>query len=88
MCVANLLVANPLTSGRAIASHLLALRVTDLIRNAGLRWGGIDRSNPSLLLTLGPEAGIHPAMSYSHLARRISGRTRRLSAGVWDIRIG
>jgi hypothetical protein len=43
MRIANLLVANPLTSGRAIASHLLSLRVTDLIRNAGLRWGGIDR---------------------------------------------
>jgi hypothetical protein len=89
MRVTNLLVTDPLTSGRKIAaSHLLALRVTYLIFNARLRWGGIDRSNPSLLLTLGPEAGIHPAMSYSHLARRISGRTRRLSAGVWDIRIG
>jgi len=41
----------------------------------------------TLLLTLGPEAGIHPAMSNSHLARRISSRARRLSAGVWDMRI-
>jgi hypothetical protein len=40
-----------------------------------------------LLLTLGPGAGIHPAMSYSHLARRIFVRARRLSAGVWDMRI-
>ena len=37
MRVANLLVADPLTGGRTIASHLLASRVTDLIRNAGLR---------------------------------------------------
>jgi hypothetical protein len=35
--VANLPAADPLTSGRALASHLLALRVTDLIRNAWLR---------------------------------------------------
>jgi len=42
----------------------------------------------SISLTLGPKAGIHPAMSHSHLARRIAGRTRRLSAGVWDMRIG
>ena len=28
------------------------------------------------------------AMNYSHRARRISVRTRRLSAGAWDMRIG
>jgi hypothetical protein len=38
-------------------------------------------------LTLGLEAGIYLAMSYSHFARRISVRARRLSAGVWDMRI-
>jgi hypothetical protein len=44
MRITNLLVADPLTSGRTIARrHLLPLRVTDLIRDAGLRWGGIDR---------------------------------------------
>jgi len=43
--------------------------------------------NPSLLLTLGPRVGIRLVMNYSHLARRISGRARRLSAGVWDMRI-
>jgi len=44
MRVTNLLVTDPLTSGRKIAaSHLLALRVTYLIFNARLRWGGIDR---------------------------------------------
>ena len=35
--VANLLAADPLAGGRAIAGNLLTLRVTDLIRNAGLR---------------------------------------------------
>jgi hypothetical protein len=35
--VANLLAADPLTGGGAIASYLLTLPVTDLIRNAGLR---------------------------------------------------
>jgi hypothetical protein len=44
MRVTNLLVADPLTGGRTIAArHLLPLRMTDLIRNAALRWGGIDR---------------------------------------------
>ena len=37
MRVADLPVADPLTDGRTIAtSHLLALRVTDLTRNAGV----------------------------------------------------
>jgi hypothetical protein len=44
MRIADLLVADPLTRGRTIAaSHLLPLRMTYLIRHAGLRWGGIDR---------------------------------------------
>ena len=44
MRIADLLVADPLTSGRTIAaSHLLPLRVTNLIRDAGLRWSGVDR---------------------------------------------
>jgi hypothetical protein len=44
MRIANLLPSDPLTSGRTIASgHPLRLRVTDLIRNARLRRGGIDR---------------------------------------------
>jgi hypothetical protein len=40
-----------------------------------------------ILLTLGLAAGIHLAMSYSHLPRRIFARARRLSAGVWDMRM-
>jgi hypothetical protein len=47
MRVTNLLVADPLTGGRTIAArHPLPLRVTDLICNAGLRWGGVDRRGP------------------------------------------
>jgi len=38
-------------------------------------------------LTLGLGGGIHPAMSISHLARRICARTRRLSTGAWDMRM-
>jgi hypothetical protein len=46
MRVTNLLVADPLTGGRTIAArHPLPLWVTDLIRNAGLRWGGVDRGS-------------------------------------------
>jgi hypothetical protein len=48
---------------------------------------GFGQEPTSLLLTLGLEAGIYLAMSYSHFARRISVRARRLSAGVWDMRI-
>jgi hypothetical protein len=39
------------------------------------------------LLTLGLGAGIHLAMDYSHLPRRIFARARRLLAGVWDMRM-
>jgi hypothetical protein len=39
------------------------------------------------LLTPGHAAGIHPAMSHSHLARRIRAHARRLSAGAWDMRM-
>jgi hypothetical protein len=47
MRIANLLPSDPLTGGRRIASgHPLRLRVTDLIRNARLRRGGIDRCGP------------------------------------------
>src|SRR5215468_1376441 len=44
--------------------------------------------NPTFPLTLEPGAGMRVAMNYSHRARRISVRTRRLSAGAWDMRIG
>jgi hypothetical protein len=46
-----------------------------------------DSNDIHFLLTLGRAAGIHPAMNSSHLARRISARARRLSAGAWDMRM-
>jgi hypothetical protein len=39
------------------------------------------------LLTLGLWAAMHLSMNYSNLARRISVRARRLSAGAWDMRM-
>jgi hypothetical protein len=39
------------------------------------------------LLTLRLWAGMHFSMNYSHLARRISARARRLLAGAWDMRM-
>jgi len=39
------------------------------------------------LLTLHLWGGMHLAVNYSHLARRISVRACRLSAGAWDMRM-
>jgi len=52
---------------------------------------GFKKSRPqnaTFPLTLEPGAGMRVAMNCSHRARRISVRTRRLSAGAWDMRIG